>query len=420
MNGGDTLKIDAGTYNEAVTIPRGLSGSSGAETTIEPWHDGDEVIIAYSSVLDHAVTINASYLIFRNIEIDATAAGVSPSDEKHQCLRVKPAESDPYNLSNVLISGVELYGCRSHGLQIIGDIVDDVNYTASYVTVENCSIHDTNMQNEDMGDGSSWGSALKIGTDGHHITLRNNAIYDNWGEGIDVAKGYYVDIIDNVSYNNLAPDIYIDNSYEVNVEGNFTYCYDFDDPRTIRDGDRVFTSISIAEEDYDGWTNQLHDVNVINNISYNCKKTFGIYGPERDDNDVNRQNIVIAHNTFYTDANTSSSSISIERHPTDDITFKNNISGSNPDLKPIYESGDFSGSAVYSNNIWIGSNPSTALQTNNILTTESEMNFVITPTTNSNSFKMLAGSVAVDAGIDVGVTDDFDDNFRPQGTGYDI
>jgi hypothetical protein len=94
----------------------------------------------------------------------------------------------------------------------------------SGATVTNCNIHDTGLVQFPRGSGVNWPHAV-IGFNASQITIANNQIHDNNGEGVGPYLGSQNWIIShNKVFDNWSVNIYVDTDIgNVTVEGNLVY-----------------------------------------------------------------------------------------------------------------------------------------------------------------------------------------------------
>jgi parallel beta-helix repeat protein len=221
---GDTLQVMPGTYTESFRVT--ASGTASAPITVI----GNGAIINMGGTQQTGIKIRGSY---------------------------------------INLSGFEVTGATDAGIAMPG----------TYLTVKNNKVHDNVTQNGIGTCGTSttgWSSAMKVGVGGQNITIENNTVYNNCGEGIAVTRGVNVTVKNNTVYDNFAPNIYIDNSPYSTVQDNMVYCTG---ARLRRDGTRP-TGIGLGEEFYDGWGAQMHDILVSGNTVKDCSKGIGAFASE--------------------------------------------------------------------------------------------------------------------------------------------
>ena len=404
---GDTLFALDGTYTERVLVPSSINGTGPCPITIMEM-PGDEVKICHAQA--QIVRINGNYINFIGFEI----YDLTTNEDDAQGLIVLETAHD------IFLSDLNVHDFDSHGIDLHGD----------NVTVKNCTIHDGVLDNENNAAGASgWGSGLKVSHESDGAILKDNTIYNNWGEGIAVTRGTNAQVYDNTVYDNFSVNIYIDNSTDVDVFRNFSY-----NTESPLGGDKT-SGISIAEEYYAGWGNHLENIVIKNNVVYNCSRGFTFYGT--DNGTGGMKNVLVANNVFYLTDN-SSSAIYISREPEDDMVFCNNIIRSNPSpVRLVYWTSTVTGSLDFKYNFWvngparfwnsdIGGWDYSPGGTGDI--SETDPLFTGTPGTkpyvySPDIFTFQNTSPAIEAGFNLasdGIVEDYDEVSRPQGIEFDM
>lgn len=212
---------------------------------------GENIVITQDSVLHGvfgSVVVSASGTSDNYIEIDA-------SDARMKSLKVEG--------SYVIVSGGEVTGATSHGVHIYNS-----NNLVKNVIIENMFVHNNVTENGSSpqcnGTGS-WGSGIKIQLGAENITVRNNYVYENCGEGIAATRGVNIVVEGNYVRDNYSINIYLDNSPFSEANSNIVWCTGI----MIRNNQRP-AGIAIAEEYYLGWGTQRHDNRVVDNYIQDC------------------------------------------------------------------------------------------------------------------------------------------------------
>ena len=129
-----------------------------------------------------------------------------------------------------------------------------------------------------------------------------------------------------------------------------------------------------------------------------------------------RGTVHIYNNTFYDcgrRGNSDSGFISIRTAGSLSFELKNNIFYS-VSSEPYFTAGSDTSTVTGSNNLFFGAGPGPSFLAGNL---SSDPKFVNLGATN---FRLLAGSPAIDAGVNTGIPTDFDGVLRPQGGGFDL
>lgn len=189
--------------------------------------------------------------------------------------------------SHIIVSNIEVAGSLSHGIMTIGKSIIIRNSSVHHSVTENGTGPLCNPNNVSNG----WGSGIKVERGSEYITIENNLVYENCGEGIAVTMGKFVTINNNVSRDNYSVNIYVDNSSFTTVQNNTIICTG---NGYLRD-ERRATGIALGEEYYEGWGAQRHNNNVIKNTIDGCYE--GISSWEPDVSEGMEKNLVIKGNT---------------------------------------------------------------------------------------------------------------------------
>lgn len=288
MRAGDVLNIAGGTYNERLNVT--VSGSSGAPIVIQ-------------SVPGQAVTLDAQGNADTPILIPA---GTSHVAIKNLAVRRSSFECVLVRGSNITLTNLDVSECVKFGYRLTG----------SSITVEGSTCRDSVTENSGGRNTSGgWGSCMRTAPGSRDITIRNNEIYRNWGEGLIIGQAAGAKIYGNTIHDNFSVNIYIGNAYDIDVYGNMTYSTD---SRYFRSG-RPANCISASEELISPeWGARLGTVRVFNNVAYSCKTGIGYTYKEVSGNGCN--NCIFAFNTLV-----NTDGIKIIDGPKNHIVIANNI-----------------------------------------------------------------------------------------------
>jgi parallel beta-helix repeat protein len=178
ISSGSTLQVRQGTYNENVTIT-GPAGSAAASTLIQAY-PGDTVTLRGPGVDSGRIMItNTSYITFDGFKITNYNQGLFVESAHH-----------------ITIKNTEISFVGQEGLNI--------HHDSSFVTVDNCSVHDT-RQWQFNGEGIYIGTS-SAGPDDHtnNVTIRNTTIFNTNDEGIELKPGTHDCLLEgNTLYNNM-------------------------------------------------------------------------------------------------------------------------------------------------------------------------------------------------------------------------
>lgn len=351
INGGDTLYVMAGTYNEAVYIDR-PSGTASKWTVIKAYPGNVVNIVGFGVNTGRVKIINVSYLTLDGFRITNYNQGIF-------------VESG----NNILVQNCEVHN--------IGQDAIGIHYNSSYVTVRNCSVHDTRKwqyNGEGIYIGTGSGGPLD---NTNNVKILNNTIYNTTDEGIELKPG----------------------THDILVEGNKLY--------------NIMTDPNFA-----GGAGAIE----INEATISCSACpNGLQTWPSDPNHIIRNNIVYSSKTGIR-AGTGSSvynnlvynipdpwyGILVNNNASD--TYARKIYHNTVDVPVARAIKVNSGTADVKNNI----GPTTI----NNLASNSE--YFVSASGENRNYHLVKGSAPIDAGIVTYITTDMDGITRPQGSGYDI
>lgn len=348
LSPGDNLFILGGTYSEKLSITK--SGASGLPINIKAV-SGQKVILDSANNSESALEIPAG---ISNIVV----SGLEITRSTMQCALIRG--------TNIVLDNIDSHNCKSFGYRITG----------TAVTLQNSICRDNVTENTGGTNTSGgWGSCVKSGPGSANLIIRNNHIYNNWGEGLIIGQAAGAKAFGNLVHDNYSQNIYIGNSYDVDVYQNMTYSLD---SKYYRSGSPA-NCISASEENITGWGAQLHNIRVFNNIAYGCKIGVGYTYTEVAGNGCS--NCLFAYNTLV-----NSGGIKIIDGVKNSVTIVNNIV-SGPITAP-------SGSVISHN---LSGDP----------------HFATTPGTSPESYRLKSDSPAINAALTLtGITTDYENKNR--------
>jgi hypothetical protein len=272
---------------------------------------------------------------------------------------------------HVVINGLEIANARRTGLTV---------WEASHVHLTNNTIHHTQRGGIWVG-GSDWGTVSDIVIEGNTIyrtcqinnppppgsgggwpaaigssyveglVVRDNLVYENFGEGIAFTIVNNGLAAGNVLHDNYSLNMYMDNATNSRFEGNLTYTtYDED---FYRFGEPS-TNIQMANEDIYDTSNPINNNTVINNILIGGRYGFH-YGNYLAGGGL--KNVTIANNTIY---NAAWAAIAID----DDAGHENSLVVNNLiyqlDGNPLVVQPS-TDAVSFRHNLWYGGDPGDAV-----------------------------------------------------------
>ncbi len=373
---GDVLQVYGGTYTQQLNVKK--SGTAAAPITIQPVA-GQKVILNVGMKLDRAIILAGNYIAISGFEtIGATDFCVDVTG------------------SYISIKSFYIHDCFRFGARIKG----------KYVTFENSTLHSNVLENTGgVNTTGGWAGTLRVGLGGENITLRNNTIYNNYGEGIGVGQGRFVNIYNNTVHDNYSQNIYVNNSTDVNVENNFVYSVD---PTYYRSGAPA-NCIGMADEFYDGWGSQLARVRVVNNIVAFCKRGIGYTYAENSDGGMDT--VTIAYNTIWGTTDAGIVAINQPTKTRNSVISNNIVQQANGKLTDI----QVGTGIAFSNNFWVS--PAKTVKSGPGDKT-GDVKLVGMPGLSPESYRLSGSSPAIAGAVALGVTRDFAGNSR--GPSYDM
>jgi parallel beta-helix repeat protein len=365
LNPGDELKINPGTYNEKLIINK--SGNSNDWITISPV-SGRPII--NGNFNREPMEITGDYIKIIGLDVQK---GQNPGEDDGYCIDID------IQSQNLILDDLLVHECRGHGINIDGQ----------NITMQNSKVYRTNLAFANTGQSSMWGSGIK----GHHgaanLTIKNNTVYENYGEGIAMTRVKGAVVENNTAYDNFGVNIYIDNSYNVIVRNNFSY---YTNNSTYYKDGKKGRCFELAEEYYSGWGAQMNNIEVYNNIASNCN--YGITFFDGGQSGSAIRNVSIHNNILW---NIEKTGTSIDPLPTQ---------GTNEYYKNIVYSTrgvdiwtDLSNGINFNTNLWVSGEPGPSIADGSS-DIYGQPDFISTPNlANPESFKLVTSSSAFQAGI---------------------
>jgi len=375
---GDELQIFGGRYTQQVIIQK--SGTANSPITIKPVA-GQQVVIDGAMVRKRGFLVEGSYITLENFEVKRGL---------EICVDVTG--------TFIAVRNFLIHHCKKTGARIKGQ----------NVTLEGSTFHDNVLENAGgINTTSGWGQAIHVGMGGQSVTLQNNIVYNNWGEGIGIGEGKQVNIYNNLVHDNYSSNIYIDNSMDIDVENNFTYSID---PNHFRSG-KPANCISMAEESIGNWGAQLARIRIVNNIAAFCKRGIGYTYAEVTDGGMDT--VLIAYNTIWGSTDTSIFVLNQTAKTRNSVIANNIVQQPNGNLANIQPT---SGISVH-HNFWVSpvkmlKNASGPGDRTGDVKLSAAPGFV------PGSYSLRSNSPAIGGAVALDVTDDFAHNSR--GPSYDM
>ena len=196
---GDTVYVRGGLYRQRVSV--WASGTAKARITYRP-HGTERVILDAGGEPGNGVTLGGSYVDWIGFEIrNARDIGLVGWGAHHQRL-----------LNNVI------HGCTGGAIWIGHDRFGAVHD----VLVSGNEIYNNVLENTARRWTSGWAQTVGVGR-GNRITITNNRIYRNFGEGIVLSRTDNSLVAQNEVFDNYSVQIYLSHAQNCVVDGNRVY-----------------------------------------------------------------------------------------------------------------------------------------------------------------------------------------------------
>lgn len=396
---GDTIYVRGGVYNSRFVLWE--SGNSSARLTIAAYPGEHAVIDGTGTAANSSlVSIDGDYVDFSGFEVrNATGYGIV-------C----------WNCTYTRIMNNRIH--RSwRGAVYVGD---DVFGTANNVLVAGNNVYNNVLENEARTWTSGWAQTISIHR-ANNVTVRENIVYRNYGEGICFILSDNGVAAANELFDNWAVGIYLDNAQSVRVDGNLVYSTG--NSRYYRNltpptgTARPALGIMLANENYGTEANVSNGNQIVNNVI--VRQQWGIAFFVDDTGGMT--NCFIANNTVYAPddiSGTNTHLLYIEADPAHSgNVVENNIfarsSGSSVAMATVTATG-----FTYRNNFWTV-NPGAPAYNATTDVVSSNPQFVNAGGVNAEDYRLTSTSPAINVGRTLTyVTNDY--WRRARGTTYEM
>jgi hypothetical protein len=364
---GDTLYIRGGTYQEKVTMA--ASGLVTAPITITAY-PGE------TAILDGNNWTLAAENNHWGIGLDVTGSYININD-----LEVRYFGGIGVEVTGSYVTMTNIYAHHNWQEGII-------YYTpAQYGVVQDSRVWVNCLGNQYGTMFTGWAAALAAmpeGTTGNHV-FRRNHVWENWGEGVDVAAAYCT-VEDNIIHDNWATQLYLTGVNNALVQRNFMYS----DPTnpTIFPYTHPLTSghpcgIEIGDE-RSYW---VHDVQIINNVVYGSNHSLYWW----DAGGHGMTNTIIAYNSFISATGTTAN-IEIDPGLHANVVVENNLVQQDDALEVAAFAAD--ADVIWRNNNWSKTAPVTVRDATDVVAPPLLFDIVAHPFITA-SYKLTASSPGI-------------------------
>lgn len=287
--GGGNIYLREGIYYQSKA--EWLGSGTAFDRLVISAYNGEKVVLDGSSFSDSAFYLRSSqYVDINGLELQNFGGH-----------GIEVIAGDNINLTNNKIH--DTYGM---GIRVRGTLVEAEGEgwdKATHVLVDGNEIYHTQKYNSGANKGKVlWGMAVNI-MNADNVTVSNNKIHQNYGEGIGLELARYCTVINNRLADNYAVQLYIDNTIDSKFDGN--YIYSTNNPEYFSNG-YAANGIQIANETYrtsdDPTQYYVNRVEITNNtvIGGSHSLYYGTYaGWGNQGNNFNSmKNMRIANNNF--------------------------------------------------------------------------------------------------------------------------
>jgi parallel beta-helix repeat protein len=340
---GDTILLRGGIYNRADRINSTVNGTPDNPVVIKNYVDEEPIIDGTGLNLGN----NASLLMI----------------ERSGWMRYYIIEG--ITVRNSSQRGIGYY--RTENLTIRYCTVHDIEKRAiggygDHTFIESNTVYNSGMQNQNgtMG-GGGWPIQIApwydwaTGEGSNHVIIRNNLVYNSWGEGIGPGVGTHNALIEgNTVHDVWSQGIYIDRAADVTIRNNHIWN---SNPTYYRNGQPANGIGFSNETNFTSYLPTCHNIYIYNNLMSNNQRGISFWYDSSNNSTRNTyHNIYIAYNIMH---NTTVHAIRLDAVPQNntqphDCMLKNNILYSGSNQSSI---GNLSGWNISHNN-WVGGIPS--------------------------------------------------------------
>lgn len=366
---GDTLYLN-GTFTETLNL-NSKRGTAGSPITIANY-SGTRPIIDGQRNRPTVLANSANYITFTGITFaNSSSYGLEAVDS-----------------SNLIVTNCEVSYSQNGGLVFRG---------GSNILVDGAHVHHTNQ----LGLTASHEAVSFAGISGFEI--RNSHVHDGGEEGIDAKYGSVNGKIHhNTVTANRGPNIYIDGASAIAIYNNNVSVTTTDS----NDKSNITLAVEIS-------AHKVSDIAIYNNILHNALGGISFFvDPGLPVSSTNFNSITVFNNLFY--KHTSRGAFRSAKYAAhiSNLQVKNNIFWGNT------TNFDDTTVPIIDNNIF-SNTPTGAKPAGSNARTTAYIGFM-NESPGSLDFRLKPDSPAIDAGINLGITRDYDNTARPQGVAVDI
>lgn len=272
---GDKLYVRGGTYNEAITLWNKY-GTSTALVEVAEYPNETAIIDGTGTTAGAVVAIGggSTYVSFRRFTVrNGPSTGVFI-----------------YGASHVDVLDNTVHGNGEFGIAVRTPTAESWG-TTNNILIKGNYVYDNCRTNASRTAGS-WKQGISAWR-ADYVTITENDVYENYGEGIDYILSDHGTITKNEVYDNFSVNIYLDNAQSTLVDSNSISC---SNSNYYRDGEAA-GGVGVANETYTEYGQNMADgLTISNNIVLRCHSGFTYWDGEYNNG---MHNSTVAHNVFY-------------------------------------------------------------------------------------------------------------------------
>ena len=317
IKAGDTLFIHGGTYQEYFAVTN--SGTQSSPITITNYN-GEEVIL---DGINNTLPSKNSGTPMIGVYGDWVTI-------KNMTIRYAGTFAVYTIGSNVTLENLYVHHNWGGGIILSGE----------HDVLQNSRIWYNSTMNENGQSSSGWGTGASCARYPEYCAIRNNTVWQNWGEGVSSFEANASTIEANIVHDNWSANVYISDLTNVVLQRNFIYASGI-----MSGGSQV--GIMMGDEKY---TPASAYIKIINNIVYGTHRNFAWWQGTQGGG---MNNVLIAYNTFVNGTGSSSGGeggVIIGPGDHYNVRFYNNLvqqDGDLPVIATIVQSG-----ITYYHNLW--------------------------------------------------------------------
>ena len=166
--------------------------------------------------------------------------------------------------------------------------------SGNHDVLQNSRIWYNSTMNENGQSTSGWGTGASCARYPEYCTIRNNTVWQNWGEGVSTFKSMHTNIEGNISYDNHQ-NFYLSDTKYSTMQRNLSYCTT-DNALNVKQtqcgiliGDEKGVPIPLEEN---GERHPSSDNTIINNLVIGCNHNLAV-GTDAINNNLFSNNTLV-------------------------------------------------------------------------------------------------------------------------------